>query len=149
MLRILHTIEATGCLPKDTKQLLVNYKNVPQNLIEAIVKSNDTRKSHIADMIIKKGAKTVGIYRLTMKSGSDNFRASAIFCVIEILRGKGLNVIVYEPTLNDSKSFNELKIVNDFDEFVNDSDVILANRLDNELKIAKDKVYTRDLFSRD
>ena len=100
-------------------------------------------------MIIKKGAKTVGIYRLTMKSGSDNFRASAIFGVIEILRGKGLDVIVYEPTLNDSKSFNGLKVINNFDEFVNASDVILANRLDDELKDVKSKVYTRDLFSRD
>ena len=136
------------CLPKDTKQLLANYKDVPQNLIEAIVKSNDTRKDHIADMIIKKGAKTVGVYRLTMKTDSDNFRASAIQGVIERLRGKGLDVVIYEPTLNAEK-FNGCEVIKDFDTFDEISDVVVVNRNDEKVKKLKAEIYTRDLFSRD
>ena len=136
------------CLPKDTKQLFANYKGIPQNLIEAIVKSNDTRKKHIADMILSKKPKLVGIYRLTMKTNSDNFRASAIQGVIENLKSSGVEIIIYEPTLNDER-FNECKVVNDFDKFCSDSDVIIANRLEDILAGVKDKVYTRDLYSRD
>lgn len=136
------------CLPKDTKQLLANYQGVPQNLIEAIVKSNDTRKEHIADMIIKKGAKTVGVYRLTMKTGSDNFRASAIQGVIERLRGKGLDVIIYEPTLSSSM-FNGCDIVNDFKKFDEQSDIVVVNRYDDNVKKLTKEIYTRDLFNRD
>ena len=136
------------CLPKDTKQLLANYKDVPQNLIEAIVKSNDTRKDHITDMIIKKGAKVVGVYRLTMKTGSDNFRASAIQGIIERLRGRGLDVIIYEPTLSAPK-FNGCDIVNDFDEFNNRSDIVVVNRPDDNVKKLTKDIYTRDLFNRD
>ena len=109
-------IENKLCLPKDTKQLLANYKGVPQNLIEAIVKSNDTRKDHIADMVIKKNPKVVGIYRLTMKMDSDNFRASAIQGVIERILAKGLKVVIYEPTLKVDE-FNGCKVIHDFDEF--------------------------------
>ena len=136
------------CLPKDTKQLLANYENVPQNLIEAIVKSNDTRKDHIADMIVKKGVKVVGVYRLTMKTGSDNFRASAIQGVIERLRGKGLEVIIYEPTLKTEK-FNGCDIVNDFDKFNELSDIVVVNRPDEKTKELTKPIYTRDLFKRD
>lgn len=136
------------CLPKDTKQLLANYKDVPQNMIEAIVKSNDTRKQHIADMILDRNPKTVGIYRLTMKSGSDNFRASAIQSIISIIRGKGVEVIIYEPTLKQDE-FEGIKVENDLDNFKNISDVILANRYNEELEDEKHKVYTRDIFSRD
>ena len=135
------------CLPKDTKQLLANYQNVPQNMIEAIVKSNDTRKDHVADMIVKKGANVVGVYRLTMKSGSDNFRSSAIQGVIERLRGKGLDVIIYEPTLKE-ELFEGLRVINDLEEFKSISDVIVANRLEDNLNDVKEKVYTRDLFSK-
>jgi len=136
------------CLPKDTKQLRANYKDVPQNLINAIVESNDTRKDHIAEMIIKKGAKIVGVYRLTMKTDSDNFRASAIQGVIERLRGKGLDVIIYEPTLN-TPIFNGCDIVNDFDEFNDKSDIVVVNRSDEKVKKLTKEIYTRDLFSRD
>ena len=136
------------CLPKDTKQLLANYQNVPQNMIEAIVKSNDTRKDHVADMIVKKGANVVGVYRLTMKSGSDNFRSSAIQGVIERLNDKGLEVIIYEPTLKEDL-FDGLKVINDLEEFKSISDVIVANRLEDNLNDVKEKVYTRDFFSRD
>lgn len=136
------------CLPKDTKQLLANYKDVPQNLIEAIVKSNDTRKDHIANMIIKKGAKIVGVYRLTMKTDSDNFRASAIQGVIERLRGKGLDVIIYEPTLNDQK-FNGCVVIKDFEEFDRLSDIVVVNRNDDKVKELETEIYTRDIFSRD
>lgn len=136
------------CLPKDTKQLLANYENVPQDLIRAIVNSNITRKKYIIDMIIRKKPKVVGIYRLVMKSGSDNFRESAIQGIIEMLILKGINVIIYEPELNDFK-FNNLKIVNDFVEFSKISDIILANRSDDNLKFVKNKLYTRDLYSRD
>ena len=133
------------CLPKDTKQLLANYKDVPQNMIEAIVKSNDTRKQHIADMILSKNPKVVGVYRLTMKSGSDNFRASAIQSVMEKIRSKGIKVQIYEPTLKED-IFEEYKVENNLDNFKNTSDVIIANRYDEELEEVKDKVYTRDIF---
>lgn len=136
------------CLPKDTKQLLANYKDVPQNMIEAIVKSNDTRKQHVADMVLNRNPKVVGIYRLTMKSGSDNFRSSAIQSVINILREKDVQIVIYEPTLKENE-FDGLKVINSLDEFKNISDVILANRYDEELADEADKLYTRDLFARD
>ncbi|MBR3229945.1 MAG: nucleotide sugar dehydrogenase [Bacilli bacterium] len=136
------------CLPKDTKQLLANYKDVPQNLIEAIVKSNDTRKDHIADMILKETPECVGVYRLTMKSGSDNFRASAIQGVIDRVKSKGIRVVIYEPTLED-KIFNECDVIDNFDEFKEMSDVVLVNRLDEKVEEVKEKIYTRDLYARD
>ena len=136
------------CLPKDTKQLLANYDNVPQNLIRAIVRSNRTRKKHITEMIMRKNPETVGVYRLTMKSGSDNFRASAIQEIIDRLKLEGVDVIIYEPTLK-AEQFNNCKVINNFEEFSKKSDVILANRLEEELKVVKDKVYTRDLYGRD
>lgn len=136
------------CLPKDTKQLLANYKNVPQNMIEAIVKSNDTRKDHIAEMILRHNPNTVGVYRLTMKSNSDNFRASAIQGIIERLKNNNVRIIIYEPTLSDNE-FNGCEVVNDFDEFSSESDVIVANRFEDILVPVKEKVYTRDLFKRD
>ena len=136
------------CLPKDTKQLLANYDNVPQNLIRAIVRSNRTRKKHITEMIMRKNPETIGVYRLTMKSGSDNFRASAIQEIIDRLKLEGVDVIIYEPTLK-AEQFNDCKVINNFGEFSDKSDVILANRIEEELKGVKDKVYTRDLYSRD
>lgn len=136
------------CLPKDTKQLLANYDQVPQNIIEAIVKSNDTRKDHIADMVCKKNPNVVGIYRLTMKTDSDNFRASAIQGIIERLKNKKMNIVIYEPTLNCDE-FNGCKLMQNLDEFKDKSDIILANRLDNNLKSVSEKVYTRDLYTRD
>ena len=136
------------CLPKDTKQLLANYDNVPQNLIRAIVRSNRTRKKHITEMIMRKNPETVGVYRLTMKSGSNNFRASAIQEIIDRLKLEGVDVRIYEPTLK-AEQFNNCKVINNFEEFSKKSDVILANRLEEELKVVKDKVYTRDLYSRD
>ena len=136
------------CLPKDTKQLLANFDNVPQNIIRAIVRSNRTRKKHIVEMVMRKNPDVVGIYRLTMKTNSDNFRASAIQEIIERLKDEGVEVIIYEPTLK-AETFNGCRVVSDFEEFAEDSDVILANRLDDVLKDVKDKVYTRDLYSRD
>ncbi|MBR3002600.1 MAG: nucleotide sugar dehydrogenase [Clostridia bacterium] len=136
------------CLPKDTKQLLANFDNVPQNLIRAIVRSNRTRKKHITEMIMRKNPDKVGIYRLTMKADSDNFRSSAIQEIIERLKLEGVEVIIYEPTLK-AEEFNGCKIVNDFKEFSEESDVILANRFETILEDVKDKVYTRDLYSRD
>lgn len=136
------------CLPKDTKQLLANFENVPQNLIRAIVRANRTRKRHITEMVMRRDPEIVGIYRLTMKKDSDNFRASAIQGVIERLKDEDVEIIIYEPTLNQ-REFNGCKIVNDFKLFTEESDVILANRLEDELKSVKDKVYTRDLYSRD
>ena len=136
------------CLPKDTKQLLANYKDVPENMIEAIVKSNDTRKRHIADMISKRNPKVVGIYRLTMKTDSDNFRASAIQSVINLLKEKNIEIVIYEPTLKD-KYFNECKVINDINNFKEVSDIIVANRIDDNLEDCISKVYTRDLYTRD
>ncbi len=136
------------CLPKDTKQLLANYRGVPQDLIRAIVQANRIRKEFIAKDILKREPETVGVFRLTMKSGSDNFRSSAIQDVIKYLRGEGVEVIIYEPTL-DEKKFNGFEIENNFDSFVERSDVIIANRLENEIRDVADVVYTRDLFARD
>ena len=136
------------CLPKDTKQLLANYKGVPQNMIEAIVKSNDTRKDYIADIVSKKEPKIVGIYRLTMKADSDNFRSSAIQGVIDRLKDKNITVVIYEPTLS-ADEFSGCKVIHDFDEFSQVTDLILANRLEHEIENVKSKVYTRDLYSRD
>ena len=136
------------CLPKDTKQLLANYRGVPQDLIRAIVQANKIRKEFIAKDILKRNPETVGVFRLTMKSGSDNFRSSAIQDVIKYLRGEGVEVIIYEPTFGEKK-FNGFEIDNNFDNFVERSDVIIANRLENELRDVADIVYTRDLFARD
>lgn len=136
------------CLPKDTKQLLANYKDVPQTMIKAIVDSNGIRKKHIADMILAKKPKTVGIYRLTMKAGSDNFRASAIQSVINLIKEKDVEVIIYEPTLKTDE-FEGLKVEHCLDNFKNNSDVIIANRYDAELADEIDKVYTRDIYTRD
>lgn len=136
------------CLPKDTKQLKANYKDVPENLISAIVQSNTTRKDHIAQMIIDRNPKIVGIYRLTMKSGSDNFRASAIQGIMKRIKAKGIEVVVYEPTLKEETFFNS-KVINDLEEFKKISDVIVVNRLNEELNDVKEKVYTRDLYERD
>lgn len=136
------------CLPKDTKQLLANYKDVPQNLIEAIVKSNKTRKEFITEEILKLKPQVVGIYRLTMKSGSDNFRSSAIQDIIKNLKAEDKNIIIYEPTLKQEE-FSNCKVVNNLDEFKKESSVIMANRLEDCLKDVKEKVYTRDLFSKD
>lgn len=136
------------CLPKDTKQLKANYRDIPENLISAIVSSNKTRKNHISDMILKKKPDVVGIYRLTMKSGSDNFRASAIQDVMKNIRAEGVDVIIYEPTLKVD-TFMKYKVINDFKEFKKKSDVIVVNRLDDQLSDVKDKIYTRDLYERD
>ena len=136
------------CLPKDTKQLLANYRDVPQNLITAIVEANRTRKDFIADSILAKHPKTVGIYRLTMKAGSDNFRKSSIQGVMKRIKAKGVEVIVYEPTMRDD-SFFRSRVVRDFDEFCRLSDVIVANRMEEALLPVKDKVFTRDLYFRD
>ena len=136
------------CLPKDTKQLLANYKGVPQTMIKAIVESNDVRKQHIADMILERKPNVVGIYRLTMKSGSDNFRASAIQSIIQLIKGAGVEVIIYEPTLKEDL-FEGLKVEHNLDEFKTSSDVIIANRINEEIMDEIDKVYTRDLYARD
>ncbi|MFY9084692.1 nucleotide sugar dehydrogenase [Aliarcobacter cryaerophilus] len=136
------------CLPKDTKQLLANYSEVPSNLIEAIVKSNSTRKDFIADSIIKRNPKIVGIYRLVMKSGSDNFRSSAIQGIMKRIKAKGIEVVIYEPVLNEDSFFNS-KIIKDLDEFKKVSDLIVANRLNQNLKDVELKIYTRDIFGND
>lgn len=136
------------CLPKDTKQLLANYKDVPQNLIEAIVNANKTRKDFITDEILKTKPKTVGIYRLTMKAGSDNFRSSAIQDIIKNLRANNVNVVIYEPTLKQTE-FDGFDVISDIEIFKEMSSIILANRQEDILSDVKDKVYTRDLFSRD
>lgn len=136
------------CLPKDTKQLLANYAEVPSNLIEAIVKSNTTRKDFIADSIIKRNPKIVGIYRLVMKSGSDNFRSSAIQGVMKRIKAKGIEVVVYEPVIQEDE-FYKSRVIKDLEEFKKISDIIIANRLSNALLDVESKVYTRDIFNSD
>ena len=136
------------CLPKDTKQLRANYADVPNNIISAIVDSNKTRKDHIADMIIKKNPKTVGIYRLTMKTDSDNFRSSSIQGIMKRIKAKGIDVVVYEPALKEDKFFNS-RVITDLEEFKSMSDIIVSNRLCSELTDVEEKVYTRDLYNRD
>ncbi len=136
------------CLPKDTKQLLANFDNVPQNLIRAIVSSNDTRKEHIAKMIMQRNPNVVGIYRLTMKADSDNFRFSAIQGVIQKLKEHNVKIIIYEPTLKD-KEFKDCEVINDFSQFAEKADIIVANRYEEQLFEVRNKLYTRDLYSRD
>ncbi len=136
------------CLPKDTKQLKANYQDVPENLITAIVDSNTTRKDHIAQMILSRKPKCVGIYRLTMKEGSDNFRQSAIQGIMKRIKAKGIEVVIYEPTLKDDLFFNS-KVVTNIEEFKNLADVIICNRVADELSDVQNKIYTRDLFTRD
>lgn len=136
------------CLPKDTKQLLANYDKVPNNIIRAIVDANTTRKDHIANMILKRNPSVVGIYRLTMKKDSDNFRQSSIQGIMKRIKAKGIEVVVYEPTLK-ADEFYHSKVIRDFDEFKDYADVIVANRMDEKLKDVRNKVYTRDIYSRD
>ncbi len=136
------------CLPKDTKQLLANYNKVPNNLIRAIVDSNTTRKDFIADSVIRKNPKRVGVYRLVMKAGSDNFRASAIQGVMKRIKAKGIEVVIYEPTLEEKEFFHS-KVITDLSEFKENCDVILANRRVAELDDVIGKLYTRDLFGSD
>lgn len=136
------------CLPKDTKQLLANYQDVPQNLIRAIVESNATRKEFIANQILSHEPKVVGVYRLTMKANSDNFRASSIQDVMHLVKEQGVEVVIYEPTLQEN-SFSDCTVIHDLDEFKQKSDVILANRFNQEIEDVLEKVYTRDLYFRD
>jgi UDPglucose 6-dehydrogenase len=136
------------CLPKDTKQLLANYKDVPSNMIEAIVKANSTRKDFIAESILSRKPKIVGIYRLVMKSGSDNFRSSAIQGIMKRLKAKGIEVVIYEPACHEENFFNS-RVIKDLNEFKTISDVIVANRLSDSIIDVKDKVYTRDIFNSD
>ncbi len=136
------------CLPKDTKQLRANFNDVPSNLIEAIVDSNSTRKDHIAERILDRNPKIVGIYRLTMKTNSDNFRQSSIQGIMKRIKGEGVEVVIYEPTLKEDKFYNS-RVIKDLEEFKNISDVIVANRLEEPISDVVDKVYTRDLYGRD
>ncbi len=136
------------CLPKDTKQLLSNYNDVPENIISAIVAANGTRKDFIANQIIARNPKTVGVYRLTMKAGSDNFRQSSIQGVMKRIKARGIKVVVFEPTIQEDMFFNS-PVIRDIEEFKKVSDVIIANRYNEDLKDVLDKVYTRDLYFRD
>ena len=136
------------CLPKDTKQLLANYKDIPQNLITAIVQANHTRKDHITEMILMRDPQTIGIYRLTMKAGSDNFRASAIQGIIKRLRAEGKEILIYEPAAQQSEIFHA-PVIDNLLAFKEKSDVIVTNRWSDDLMDVKDKVYTRDIFQRD
>jgi len=136
------------CLPKDTKQLLANFKDVPNNMVRAIVDANTTRKDFIADAIVKRNPKVVGIYRLVMKTGSDNFRASAIQGIMKRIKAKGIEVVIYEPTFEGDNFFNS-KVMVDINEFKQASDVIVANRLSDDIQDVQGKVYTRDLFGSD
>ncbi|MEC8796716.1 MAG: UDP binding domain-containing protein, partial [Pseudomonadota bacterium] len=136
------------CLPKDTKQLLANYNHVPQNLIRAIVDANRTRKDFLSDQILMRGPKVVGIYRLVMKAGSDNFRQSSIQGIMKRLKAKGIEVIVYEPVLDDPEFFRS-RVVNDLAAFKEEADLIVANRLTDDIRDVADMVFTRDLFESD
>jgi UDPglucose 6-dehydrogenase len=136
------------CLPKDTKQLLANYQDVPQNLMQAIVDSNTTRKDFIAESVVRRKPDVVGIYRLIMKSGSDNFRSSSVQGVMKRIKAKGIEVVVYEPELKEPKFYNS-RVINDLDQFMRMSDVIVANRVTAEISAARDKIFTRDLFGSD
>ena len=136
------------CLPKDTKQLLANYQDVPQNLINAIVESNTTRKDFVAASIVKRNPRIVGIHRLVMKSGSDNFRSSSIQGIMKRIKAKGIEVIVYEPALKEAEFFHS-RVVNDLDQFKKESDIIVANRITNDIRDVSEKIYSRDLFGKD
>ena len=136
------------CLPKDTKQLLANFKDVPNDIVKAIVDSNHTRKKYIANQVLERNPKTVGVYRLTMKADSDNFRQSSIQSIIKMLKNNGVEILIYEPTLKED-TFDGNKVVKDFDEFKSNSDVIIANRFEAALEDAKEKLYTRDIYFRD
>ncbi|HSR02101.1 MAG TPA: UDP binding domain-containing protein, partial [Methylophilaceae bacterium] len=136
------------CLPKDTKQLIANYNNVPNNIISAIVDANSTRKDFIARSIYKRNPEVVGIYRLTMKAASDNYRASSVQGIMKRIKARGIKVIIYEPTYHEERFFNS-KVVNDLEQFKATADIIVANRITNEIKDMQDKVYSRDLFGKD
>jgi UDPglucose 6-dehydrogenase len=136
------------CLPKDTKQLLRNFNNTPQKLMEAIIESNALRKEFIANSIVAMRPKVVGVYRLVMKEGSDNFRESSIQDIKKMIASNGVKVIIFEPLIED-KTFNDFEVVNDFEDFSNESEIILANRMNNALNSVRDKVFTRDIFNLD